>query len=60
MNNFTDETINQSAESTEESFGVAKVEKISLTEISQEIEKKENEKTEELVKRIIKKISEID
>ena len=38
----------------------AKVEKISLEEISQEINKQKNEKTEELVKRIMDKISEID
>ena len=62
MNNLNDEALQNGDvdESQEEVQGSAKIEKISLTEISQEIEKQKDEKTEELVQRIISKIAEID
>lgn len=62
MNNLNDEELQNGNpdESQEVIQEPAKIEKISLTEITQEIEKQKDEKTEELVMRIIDKISEID
>ena len=60
MSDFNEEGLTNEGNSQENIQGPAKVEKISLTEISEEIEKQKDEKTQELVNRIMNKISELD
>ena len=61
MENINDETLEQNEIQENEEFSApAKVEKISLTEISEEIEKQEDEKSDALVKKIMDQILKID
>ena len=60
MSDLNNEEIEQNeAQENEEFSAPAKVEKISLTEISEEKEKQEDEKSNDLVKRIMYKILKI-
>jgi hypothetical protein len=61
MSNLNNEEIEQVELQEQEEFSApAKVEKITLDEISDEKEKQEEEKTDELVNRILDKLLEIE
>lgn len=61
MENINDETLEQNEVQENEEFSApAKVEKISLSEISEENEKQEGEKSDALVKKIMDQILKID